>query len=148
MHTNRNRSRTSDRDRQTPNSLKLIEALPKNTDRPNNRITANEHYLIIYISAVVHPSMAVESVGSDVSAVHDRVLPNDKIIELIYLHKRFSHKYCSSRSLSFVPRQTYVIQFFFRRSAIKIKFTDKCKKEQHQHEQQQQLLQHTLVKIN
>lgn len=36
--------------------------------------------------------MAVESVGSDVSAtaVHDRVLSNDKIIEPIYLHKRLS----------------------------------------------------------
>lgn len=42
--------------------------------------------------------MAVESVDGDVSAaVHDRVPSNDKIIELIYLHKRFSHKWCSSR---------------------------------------------------
>lgn len=31
--------------------------------------------------------MAVESVAA---AVHDRVLSNDKIIELIYLHKRLS----------------------------------------------------------
>lgn len=86
MHSSRN----SDRDRQTPSLLKLIETVPKNTDRPNTTafgITANKHYLIIYISAVVHPSMAVESVAA---AVHDRVLSNDKIIELIYLHKRLS----------------------------------------------------------